>query len=208
MLEEAAEYLRAMRARKLDTVFLAAPTSPDERLRRIAEASSGFVYAVSRTGVTGARQEVARDARELVKRLRRFTKLPVAVGFGVSNAEQFAEVGEYADAVVVGSAIVERVANAGRAGAAEARSQLPGDTQPIGPADQIIVDGVKEHAADTQIEEHAEEEQSRGKDAAVEHGEAEADAGEDMSPRFNGERIAPAPWQRGRPGERLHPSIL
>lgn len=119
-VEEAPEYLRAMRARKLDTVLLAAPTSPDARLRRIAAASTGFVYAVSRTGVTGARQEVARDARALVERLRRFTNLPIAVGFGVSNAEQFAEVGGYADAVVVGSAIVQRIETAGREGAAEA----------------------------------------------------------------------------------------
>jgi tryptophan synthase alpha chain len=90
-------------------VFLAAPTSPEERLKRIAEASRGFVYAVSRTGVTGARQELADDARKLVKRLRRVTKLPIALGFGISTAEQFAEVGSFADAVVVGSAIVETV---------------------------------------------------------------------------------------------------
>ncbi len=107
--EEAGEYLRAMKANDLAPVFLAAPTSPDERLKRIAEASRGFVYAVSRTGVTGARQQLASDAQKLVRRLRRVTKLPVAVGFGISNAEQFAEVGEFADAVVVGSAIVETI---------------------------------------------------------------------------------------------------
>ena len=89
--------------------FWQRPTSPDERLRRIAQASRGFVYAVSRTGVTGARQQLAEDAEKLVRRLRRMTKLPVAVGFGISTAEQFAEVGEFADAVVVGSAIVETV---------------------------------------------------------------------------------------------------
>jgi tryptophan synthase alpha chain len=88
-------------------------------LRRIAEASRGFVYAVSRTGVTGARQQLADDARKLVRRLRRVTKLPVALGFGISTAEQFAEVGEFADAVVVGSAIVETVErNRGREAAA------------------------------------------------------------------------------------------
>ncbi len=108
-VEEAGEYLRAMKENDLAPVFLAAPTSPEERLKRIAEASRGFVYAVSRTGVTGARQQLAGDAQKLVKRLRRVTKLPVAVGFGISNASQFEEVGKFADAVVVGSAIVETV---------------------------------------------------------------------------------------------------
>src|ERR1700677_3035576 len=79
-VEEAGEYLRAMRANQLSPIFLAAPTSPDERLKRIAEASRGFVYAVSRTGVTGQRQQLADDARKLVKRLRRATKLPIALG--------------------------------------------------------------------------------------------------------------------------------
>jgi tryptophan synthase alpha chain len=78
-VEEADEYLRAMRKRKLATVFLAAPTSTDERLKRIAEASSGFIYAVSRTGVTGARKELPEDAQKLVQRLRKFTRLPIAV---------------------------------------------------------------------------------------------------------------------------------
>jgi tryptophan synthase alpha chain len=117
-VEEAGEYLRCMRKRDLATIFLAAPTSTDERLTRIAEESRGFVYAVSRTGITGTRQEVAADASALVKRIRKSTKLPVAVGFGVSNAQQFAEVGNFADAVVVGSAIVqviEQNAAAGRA---------------------------------------------------------------------------------------------
>ena len=118
-VEEAGEYLRAMREYDLAPVFLAAPTSPDERLKRIAEASRGFVYAVSRTGVTGQRQQLAADAQKLVKRLRRVTKLPVALGFGISTAEQFAEVGEFADAVVVGSAIVETMErNRGREAAA------------------------------------------------------------------------------------------
>jgi tryptophan synthase alpha chain len=108
-VEEAAEYLSEMRRNELATVFLAAPTSTDERLKRIAEASRGFVYAVSRTGVTGARQQLPEDAQELVRRLRRFTKLPIAVGFGISTAAQFAAVGEFADAAVVGSAIVETV---------------------------------------------------------------------------------------------------
>jgi tryptophan synthase alpha chain len=108
-VEEAGDYLRAMKTHDLAPVFLAAPTSPDDRLKRIADASRGFVYAVSRTGVTGARQQLAADAQKLVRRLRRVTKLPIAVGFGISNAEQFAEVGKFADAVVVGSAIVATV---------------------------------------------------------------------------------------------------
>ncbi|SPE44188.1 Tryptophan synthase alpha chain [Candidatus Sulfotelmatobacter sp. SbA7] len=108
-VEEAGDYLREMRRRDLATVFLAAPTSTDKRLKRIADVSRGFVYAVSRTGVTGARREMAEDAEKLVRRLRRFTKLPVAVGFGVSTAEQFAAVGEFADAAVVGSAIMQTI---------------------------------------------------------------------------------------------------
>ncbi len=107
--EEAHAYLSEMRARGLNTVFLAAPTSTDQRLRGIARASTGFVYAVSRTGVTGTRTQLPEDARELVKRLRKFSKLPIAVGFGISNSEQFAAVGEYADGAVVGSAIVQTI---------------------------------------------------------------------------------------------------
>src|SRR5579863_1717471 len=118
-LEEAYDYLCEMRRFDLAPVFLAAPTSPDERLKRIAEVSRGFVYAVSRTGVTGQRQKLADDARKLVKRLRRVTRLPIALGFGISTPEQFAEVGEFADAVVVGSAIVETIErNRGREAAA------------------------------------------------------------------------------------------
>jgi tryptophan synthase alpha chain len=123
-VEEAREYLRIMRAHRLATIFLAAPTGPDERLKKIAAASSGFIYAVSRTGVTGEREQVAQDARALVRRLRKFSTLPVAVGFGISNAEQFREVGGFADAVVVGSAIVRAVEEAGPAAAAEAAERL------------------------------------------------------------------------------------
>jgi tryptophan synthase alpha chain len=108
-IEEADDYRARMAAHALSTIFLAAPTSPDLRLERIAHACQGFVYAVSRTGVTGARQEVAADAAALVKRIRRYTRLPVAVGFGISNREQFAEVGSFADAAAVGSAIVEAI---------------------------------------------------------------------------------------------------
>jgi tryptophan synthase alpha chain len=110
-VEEAADYLKMMKSHKLAPVFLAAPTSPDERLKSVAKHSKGFVYAISRTGITGTRQEVAGDAQALVQRLRALTKLPVAVGFGVSNAEQFQQVGEFADAVVIGSAIVQLIEN-------------------------------------------------------------------------------------------------
>jgi tryptophan synthase alpha chain len=117
-VEEAADYLQHMRRRKLATVFLAAPTSTDQRLKRIAEVSTGFVYAVSRTGVTGTRQELATDARQLVTRLRRYTKLPIAVGFGISTAEHVQAVAQFADAAVVGSAIVQAVENAAPQGRA------------------------------------------------------------------------------------------
>jgi len=108
-VEEAGEYLAQMELYNLKPVFLAAPTSPDARLKQIAEVSGGFVYAVSRTGVTGARQQLPADAQKLVKRIRKYTQLPVAVGFGISTREQFVSVGQFADAAVVGSAIVETI---------------------------------------------------------------------------------------------------
>lgn len=111
-VEEAGDYLRIMRGADLDTVFLAAPTSPDERIKTVCEVSRGFVYAVSRTGVTGTRQELAADASGLVRRIKQCTKLPVAVGFGISNAQQFAEVTSFADAGVVGSGIVQVIEQA------------------------------------------------------------------------------------------------
>jgi tryptophan synthase alpha chain len=108
-VEEADEYLRHMKKRNLATVFLAAPTSTDDRLRRICAACTGFVYAVSRTGVTGARTDLPEDAQKLVRRLRRYTKLPIVVGFGISKPEHFAGVGKYADAAAVGTAIVHTI---------------------------------------------------------------------------------------------------
>lgn len=105
-VDEAAGYIEKMRAHNLATIFLAAPTSTDQRLKLIAEVSRGFIYAVSRTGITGEQKQVAVDAAELVTRIRRFSSLPIAVGFGISNAEQFQRVGEFADAAAVGSAIV------------------------------------------------------------------------------------------------------
>jgi tryptophan synthase alpha chain len=106
-VEESADYVRAAKKYDLATVFLAAPTSPDQRLKQIAQASTGFIYAISRTGVTGARKQMTGDAETLVRRIRKFTKKPVAVGFGISTPEQFQAVGRYAEAGVVGSAIVE-----------------------------------------------------------------------------------------------------
>jgi tryptophan synthase alpha chain len=120
IVEEAGEYLEAMHAHKLAPVFLAAPTSPDARLKSIAGASQGFVYAISRVGITGTRQKVAGDAAELVARLRKFTTLPIAVGFGISNADHVKAVGEFADAAVIGSALVALIEKSAPADAAAA----------------------------------------------------------------------------------------
>ena len=109
IVEEAAEYLAQMERAGLAPVFLAAPTSPDERLEAIATHSGGFVYAISRVGITGKQQSIGSDAAALVARIRRWTRLPVAVGFGISNAQHVAQVAEFADAAVIGSAIVELI---------------------------------------------------------------------------------------------------
>jgi tryptophan synthase alpha chain len=106
-VEEAAETVTRLRAQSLDTVFLAAPTSSERRLRLVAEHSSGFVYLVSRTGVTGEQQSLAASAATLAERMRQLTELPIALGFGVSTPAQVAEVAKLADGVVVGSAIVK-----------------------------------------------------------------------------------------------------
>jgi tryptophan synthase alpha chain len=107
--EEAEPFAAALKMNKLDMIFLVAPTSTDARLRMIADHASGFVYAVSRAGVTGARENLSREAELLVARLRKFSKLPVAVGFGISTAAQVEQTLGYADAAVVGSAIVAQV---------------------------------------------------------------------------------------------------
>jgi tryptophan synthase alpha chain len=109
IVEEAGEYLAEMARVGLAPIFLAAPTSPDERLEAIATHSKGFVYAISRVGITGTQQSLTSDAASLVQRIRRYARLPVAVGFGISNAEHIAQVAEFADAAVVGSAIVELI---------------------------------------------------------------------------------------------------
>jgi tryptophan synthase alpha chain len=106
IVEEATEYLASMHAHNLAPIFLAAPTSPDARLKAIAASSRGFVYAISRVGITGTQDQVAGDASQLVTRLRQFTKLPIAVGFGISNAQHVHSVAQFADAAIIGSAIV------------------------------------------------------------------------------------------------------
>jgi len=99
--EEANQFASALRANDLDMIFLIAPTSTDERLKMVAERASGFIYAVSRAGITGARAEMSAEAEKLVRRLRKFSDLPIAVGFGISTPEQVADVWRYADAAVV-----------------------------------------------------------------------------------------------------------
>src|SRR5436309_7717663 len=107
--EEAESWTQNLLRHGLDPIFLVAPTTSDKRLARIAQQAHGFIYAVSRAGVTGARDEMTRDAAILVKRVRSATDLPVAVGFGVSTAAQVREVWRFADAAVVGSAIVREI---------------------------------------------------------------------------------------------------
>ncbi len=110
--EEADEYRAAVQAQGLDTIFLAAPTSTDERLARIAAASTGFLYLVSRTGVTGEREALPEGLPALVRRIRNFTSLPIAVGFGISLPSHVSVLGGIADAAVVGSALMAEVENA------------------------------------------------------------------------------------------------
>ncbi len=112
IVEEAGEYLAEMARVGLAPIFLAAPTSPDERLEAIATHSKGFIYAISRVGITGTQQTMTSDAASLVARIRRWSTLPVAVGFGISNREHVAQVGQFADAAVIGSAIVELIERA------------------------------------------------------------------------------------------------
>jgi tryptophan synthase alpha chain len=108
-VEEAHEYIGAMHRHGLDTVFLAAPTSTERRLKLVAQYSSGFVYLVSRTGVTGERESLSNQAAPLIRAVRAVTDLPLAVGFGISKPEHVAELGRQVEAVVVGSAIVRMI---------------------------------------------------------------------------------------------------
>lgn len=113
-VEEAGSLQDTARERGVDVILLAAPTSTDARLARIAAAASGFIYCVSTTGVTGVRESLRKDLPEFVSRLRRYTELPLAVGFGVSTAEQADEIARYADGVIIGSALVDVVARSRR----------------------------------------------------------------------------------------------
>ena len=107
--EEASEFAAVLRANNLDMIFLVAPTSTDERLKMVAERATGFIYAVSRAGITGAREEMSAEAEKLVKRVRRFSDLPIAVGFGISTPKHVIGVWRFADAAVVGSALVAEI---------------------------------------------------------------------------------------------------
>lgn len=107
--DEAAAISKTLKANNLDLISLIAPTTSDQRLKSIADHASGFIYAVSRAGVTGARKETSDTAEILVNRARKFTGLPIAVGFGISTREQIEDVWRYADAAVVGSAIVAEI---------------------------------------------------------------------------------------------------
>jgi len=110
--EESEDYRRILHAQHLDTIFLAAPTSTDERLQKISAASSGFLYLISRTGVTGAKDTLPDDLPDLLRRVRNFTELPVAVGFGISLPGHVSVLGGLADAAVVGSALVSEIEKA------------------------------------------------------------------------------------------------
>lgn len=113
-VEEADAFRATLAARQIDLIFLLSPTTTDARITRAGELGSGFLYCISRLGVTGARDTVSQDAGALVQRIRRFTTLPVALGFGLSRPEHVAEVGTYADAAVVGSALVSLIAEHGQ----------------------------------------------------------------------------------------------
>jgi tryptophan synthase alpha chain len=120
--EAAQGFSQALQRRGLDLVSLVAPTSTEQRIAQIAQHATGFLYAISVTGVTGARQQLSADAGALLQRIRRVTPLPVAVGFGISNAEQARETwAQGADAVIVGSAIVRKIEEFG--------TQSPGEVE-------------------------------------------------------------------------------
>jgi tryptophan synthase alpha chain len=112
-IEEAGEFRAILAARGIDTIFLLSPTTTDARIRQAARLGRGFLYGISRLGVTGARDQVASGAEALVRRIRAHTDLPIALGFGISRPEHVAEVGAYADAAVVGSALVSLIAEGG-----------------------------------------------------------------------------------------------
>jgi tryptophan synthase alpha chain len=107
--EECRQLTKMLKKQELDLIFLVAPTTSNERLQLIAKHATGFIYAVSRRGVTGVRKELSSDAERLVERVRQYSTLPIAVGFGISDSTQVADTWHYADAAVVGSAIVGEI---------------------------------------------------------------------------------------------------
>ena len=129
--EEAAPYVEAMREKELDSIFLASPTSSDERLGKIAKLSTGFLYLVSRMGVTGEQKDISIELQTLVNRVKTACRLPLAVGFGISTAIQVRTVQQYAEAAVVGSAIVRYIeqnySSQGVSGTEKFVSQLKGN---------------------------------------------------------------------------------
>lgn len=141
--EESADYRAILRSRGLDTIFLAAPTSTDARLKLIAGVSSGFLYVISRTGVTGARESLPEEVPALVRRIRQCTALPIAVGFGISLPTHVTVLGGIADAAVVGSAIVAEIE---KAGPADAAAKVVGDL--VGRLKHAARSGVSRRSAD------------------------------------------------------------
>jgi tryptophan synthase alpha chain len=133
-VDEAEAYRETMRQAGLDTVFLAAPTSTDARLRRVCGMSSGFVYAVSRTGVTGAQQSLSAQLLPLLARIRQVTALPVAAGFGISSPEHVAALRGHADAAVVGSALVRIIEESAAADLSERLSAFAAQLKQAGAA--------------------------------------------------------------------------
>jgi tryptophan synthase alpha chain len=113
-IEESADFRAILSARGIDTILLLSPTTSDERLRTAARLGSGFLYAISRLGVTGARDEIAEGAEDMVRRIRGVSALPIALGFGISKPDHVRRVGQWADAAVVGSALVNVIADAGQ----------------------------------------------------------------------------------------------
>jgi tryptophan synthase alpha chain len=134
--EAAQEFSADLAASDLDYISLVAPTSTDERLALIAERATGFMYAVSRTGVTGTRSEISNEAEKLVARIRRVTDLPVAVGFGISTRAQVLQVWSYADAAVVGSAVVAEIERL--ATASDLVKQIGGFVHALLPQEQLV----------------------------------------------------------------------
>ena len=122
--EEARKFSDILQVNGLDLISLVAPTSTDDRIEKVTSVSSGFIYAVSRAGVTGAQNNVSSSAENLVGRVRKFTDLPVAVGFGISTRQQVEEVWQFADAAVVGSAIVANIERSGKSGDVVANLEL------------------------------------------------------------------------------------